>query len=211
MTDDKVFRRFRSSSDDDLVGVVQDRARGAEDRHAALVTLFERHHGRVYEHCRRLLQDSGLARDATQEIFLKLLEKPIVYRKGSRFRSWLYILVRNHCFNVLRRRRWEIQGSEGENWLRHLEDPTDPQKEYRRGELAELVRRICAERLTPREQEVIHLRFAWGLRLKQIDEFLGLENVSGSRTHLATALRKLRTAFREMVGEDGARALLGED
>lgn len=53
---------------------------------------------------------------------------------------------------------------------------------------------LCEEELNPREQAVIHLRFVWQMSIRQINQLLELENRSGARTHLTTAMRKLRRA-----------------
>jgi RNA polymerase sigma factor (sigma-70 family) len=162
----------------------------------------------VHAQCSRLLDDSELADDATQDIFLGLIDTP--YEGRQHFGSWLYIVVRNYCLNMLRRRKKEIPSDPDEPWSQLLTDPRDPEQNCEREELARLVDQVCAEHLTPREQQVIHLRYSWGLRVKQINEVLGLKNVSGARTHLATATRKLQDAFRAKFGEDGLRSLLEE-
>lgn len=200
-------------SDDELLGFVQgDSRRDPKEPEPAraLEILFERHHARVHAQCSRLLDDSELADDVTQDVFLGLLDASGRYEGRQHFSSWLYIVVRNHCLNVLRRRRKEVQTDPEENWSDLLVEHENPGQDFERHELACTVDEICAEHLTPRERQVVHLRYVWGLRVKQINEVLGLENVSGARTHLATATRKLQRAFRARFGPDGLESLLRE-
>jgi len=199
------------ASDDSLIAVLRDLSVSRAERNTALERLFDRHHARVYEQCRRLLDDPELAADAAQDIFLGLLAKTQNYESRRHFASWLYIVVRNHCFNVLRRRRKEARGDEEDLWMMQLVDDSDPQREAQRAQTAALLEHICATKLNAREQEVVHLRYVWGLRVKQINELLGLENVSGARSHLATATRKLREALSASLGADAVNALLEEE
>ncbi len=63
----------------------------------------------VYRRCLRLLGDREAARDATQEVFVKLLRD--VKRLGQRDTAlpWIYRVATNHCLNMRRnaRRRGE--------------------------------------------------------------------------------------------------------
>ncbi len=195
----------REKSDDELFAIVQGRPPAVENglaRRHALELLFARHHARVFLQCVRLLGDEALAEDATQEIFLSFLEKSQRYDDRRYFSSWLYIVVRNHCLNVRRGRKHEVQDYAMETWASRLVDPGDPHGEIQTKEMVELLEGICASELTVREREVIHLRYYWGLSVKEINAALGLQNKSGARSHLATAHRKLRSALHDHIGED---------
>jgi RNA polymerase sigma-70 factor (ECF subfamily) len=56
----------------------------------------------VYRRCLRLLKDRDAARDATQEVFVKLLRD--IDRLGERENAlpWIYRVATNHCLNLLR-------------------------------------------------------------------------------------------------------------
>jgi RNA polymerase sigma-70 factor (ECF subfamily) len=204
-----------SWSDDDLVAVVQghEPARAdLPDRRGALEALFDRYHARVHDQCRRLLGDDQLADDHTQEIFLSLLERPVRYEGKRHFGSWLYVVVRNHCLNVRRRRNREVPHEDPASiWSEALIDPVDPGRQYQQNETARMIGQTCQKELTSREQEVVHLRYFWGLRVKEINHVLGLRNTSGARTHLTTAHRKLRQALRAVLGDDTLNAILDEE
>src|SRR4051794_2357261 len=67
--------------------------------------LVERHHRRLLRVCERMLGDPEEARDAVQEVFLKLLAKASAFRPKALVSTWLYRIAVNHCLNLLRRRR----------------------------------------------------------------------------------------------------------
>ena len=186
-------------SDDDLLRILAGVELGAEDqREAAATALFERWHGRVWTWCRRVLADDDQAADVAQEVFTELLHNASRYASSGRFGAWLYVVTRNRCLNE-RKRSARLAGADLRERFAAVQGrdrvADDPAVGAARGEIAEYVRRACHEQLTPREQEVIWLRYRWGLKVDEIRTVLGLENASGARTHLRTAERKLRRAL----------------
>ncbi|OOQ59092.1 RNA polymerase sigma factor [Mucilaginibacter pedocola] len=63
--------------------------------------LYERHMPLVYGLCLKYLKDEEPARDAVMAIFEELVVK-LKQHEVKQFRSWLYVLARNHCLMQLR-------------------------------------------------------------------------------------------------------------
>jgi len=63
----------------------------------------------VYRRCLRLLGDREAARDATQEVFVKLLRDTRRLQDRETVIPWIYRVATNHCLNLRRnaRRRGE--------------------------------------------------------------------------------------------------------
>ncbi len=63
----------------------------------------------VYRRCLRLLGDREAARDATQEVFVKLLRDVKRLQQRDTALPWIYRVATNHCLNLRRnaRRRGE--------------------------------------------------------------------------------------------------------
>lgn len=59
----------------------------------------------VYRRCLTLLRDHEAARDATQEVFRKLLRDPGKLVEKQAALPWLYRVATNHCLNERRNRR----------------------------------------------------------------------------------------------------------
>lgn len=93
-----------------LVGMEDDRIlierylRGERDAFTALVERFQ---GPLYQFAYRILGDTALAQDATQEAFARAWLKRGSYRvrPDARFSTWLFQLARNAAVDQLRRRR----------------------------------------------------------------------------------------------------------
>ena len=77
-------------------------AQGDEE---ALAELMRRHRPAAVAEARRLLQDDALAEDMAQEAFARVYLARDRYRPTYEFRTWLLALVRNLCYDQLRRRK----------------------------------------------------------------------------------------------------------
>ena len=71
----------------------------------ALVELMERHQNRLLRLCERMLGDREAARDAVQDVFLKVYAKAASYRPRGQVYTWIYRIATNLCLNKLRRRK----------------------------------------------------------------------------------------------------------
>src|SRR5689334_8866414 len=74
-------------------------ARIATGDREAFAELVERHHRRLLRVCERLLGDAEDARDAVQEVFLKVMVKAGGFRPKALVSTWLYRVAVNHCLN----------------------------------------------------------------------------------------------------------------
>jgi RNA polymerase sigma-70 factor (ECF subfamily) len=96
------------------------RADVATDTQRNRVTRLYREFGPVaYRRCLRLLCDRSAAQDATQEVFVKLLESMAQLENRETVLPWIYRVATNHCLNLLRDRRHhrEEAASEDQNAL----------------------------------------------------------------------------------------------
>lgn len=63
----------------------------------------------IYGRCVRLLHDNEEARDAMQVVFMKLMQAYGSIRDKEKVVPWIFRAARNHCFNLLRNRKKEIE------------------------------------------------------------------------------------------------------
>jgi RNA polymerase sigma-70 factor (ECF subfamily) len=78
----------------------------------AFQVLFHKHNLGVYRYCAKILGDSSLAKDATQETFIKVYENRKNYT-GNNFAAWLYTIAKNTCLNYQRNRKDFVEYVEG--------------------------------------------------------------------------------------------------
>jgi RNA polymerase sigma-70 factor (ECF subfamily) len=89
-------------------GAVPERERAAD--------LYRTYGPAVYRRCLKLLRDREAARDATQEVFVKLVRDIAKLEDPAIVLPWIYRVATNHCLNVLRGK-----GRHGETALPDLE------------------------------------------------------------------------------------------
>ncbi len=66
--------------------------------------LFERYGAMVYRRCLSLLGSADTARDAVQEVFLRVIERRHQFRGESSPSTWLYAVATLHCLQQRRDR-----------------------------------------------------------------------------------------------------------
>lgn len=84
----------------------------------ALAKMFERLEGPLFRKCLAMLKDHDLARDATQELFVKLSASADTLRDPEAELAWALQAAHHHCLNVLRaqqRREAREAGDPGED------------------------------------------------------------------------------------------------
>jgi len=69
-----------------------------------LATVYMRYYDLVYGVCMKYFKDEEAAKDATMNIYEELIKK-LRQHKVDNFKSWLHVLTRNHCLQVLRKNK----------------------------------------------------------------------------------------------------------
>ncbi|MBP6828924.1 MAG: RNA polymerase sigma factor [Saprospiraceae bacterium] len=94
------IKKYRDAPDESLM---RDIVRCDE---RAFAELYHRYGARMHRYFYRMLwRDAILAEDFTQELFLKIIEKPHLYDTTRPFRAWIYALASNMCKNEYRRKK----------------------------------------------------------------------------------------------------------
>jgi RNA polymerase sigma-70 factor (ECF subfamily) len=78
--------------------------------------LYKTYGAAIYRRCLRLLGDREAARDATQEVFGKLMRDATKLESRDSALPWIYRVATNHCLNLRRN-----AGRRGEESLPDLE------------------------------------------------------------------------------------------
>ena len=124
---------FRSSEKQDDASLI--RQYKATGDLAVLGELYDRYMHLVFGVCMKYLQDEETAKDATMDIFEKLVGS-LKEHDVQNFKSWLHVVAKNHCLMQLRAaRRFSENGSahdqadvESDAFLHHnREDTTEAQ------------------------------------------------------------------------------------
>jgi RNA polymerase sigma-70 factor (ECF subfamily) len=72
------------------------------DHRSKAAELYRLHGPAVYRRCLRLLKEPEAARDATQEVFVKLIRDMERLADRETVLPWIYRVATNHCLNLRR-------------------------------------------------------------------------------------------------------------
>ena len=151
------------------------RVRGGDD--TAFRELVDRHRGRIFGLCCRILRDPEDAEDAAQEAFVKAYRRLDSFRGDSQFYTWLYRVATNVANDhyQARRRRRSVEAGDSEMLQppRH-DDPERPDRAAERSDMKEVARRAL-DKLPPLFRTVLILREYEGLEYRDIAETLNIE------------------------------------
>lgn len=120
----------------------------------ALATLYLRYSELVYGTCLKYLKEAESAKDAVMNIYQELLQK-LPAQEVHNFKSWLYVVVKNHCLMQLRREKSTtivafqpavMQSAD----FAHLDSLLDKEADYKKLEQ-------CIDKLNDEQRKAIHL------------------------------------------------------
>ncbi len=166
---------------------------------AAFQLLFEAHKDRVYSIALHYGNDEALAKDVTQQVFLKLFTTITQFRHQSEFTTWLYRIVANTCVDEQRKRKRFVPLGEDVE-VRDMSGKDSQEEVFMRRQLADSVRAAIAD-LSPKLRMPILLKYVEELSYDEIAEALGCSTGTvGSRLNrghkiLARKLGHLRGAL----------------
>lgn len=170
--------------------------------------LVERWQGRIYGAVVRMIRDRELARDLTQDAFLKAYEKLGSFQGGAAFGTWLYSIALNVVRSEIRRRSAKknrpplsLDALGGAEEGSEYDPPDDAPGAVERLVTREQCRALLAaiDELDGDQREVIVLREFQGLSYDEIAEAVGVP-VGTVRSRLFRARNELRRRLVDEVG-----------
>lgn len=160
----------------------------------AYATMYEQHAAALYEYGMRLVQDEDLVRDALHDLFVKLWTTRAQLGHIDTIRYYLLTGLRNTLLDKKRRdQRYQHIALDDTIFLLSF----SPQAEaFQQQESQELVARLltAVEQLSPRQKQIVYLRYYQGLEYFQIAELLAI-NVKGVYKLSARALEALKKSM----------------
>ena len=162
---------------------------------AAFEAIYQRHAGRVYAICLRMLRDSAEAEDTLQEAFLQLFRKIQTFRGESAFSTWLHRLTVNMVFMRLRRKKPicvpldEVLESDDQN-SKPLHEIGGPDL-HLAGLLDRMPLQAAVDQLPEGYKRMFILHDVQGYRHSEIAEILG-HSIGNSKSQLHKARKRLR-------------------
>ena len=118
--------------------------------------MFSRHVKTVYRLCYSYLASPHDAEDATQAVFMKLVDKPRAFDSAEHEKAWLLVVAANHCKDVLK----------SAQRTRSAAMPSDIADERATTEGSDVLRAVLA--LPERYKDCVYLHYYEGYKTDEI-------------------------------------------
>jgi len=163
----KSISSLTSLTDDELVTLY----RQNNGQHV-LAELYLRYSDLVYGTCVKYLEDQEKAKDAVMDIYHELIEK-LKNHKVENFKSWLYVLSKNHCLMDLRKNKKMKTTALDPSFMQsqdfwHQDGVIDKEEQLDRLNL-------CMEQLQDEQKQSVRLFYLENKCYNEITEITGLE------------------------------------
>ena len=173
-SDEELLLQFQNSANLDLLG-----------------ELFSRHMHLVYGVSLKYFKDRDEAQDAVMNIFEKLVTD-LPKHEVQNFKSWLYVLTKNHCLMEIRSKKSSDRRLEGlkieQEFMEseYIMHPIDKEEEFLSDAL-----KVCIEKLKSEQKQCIELFYYKKLCYQEVAEKLNLEEKK-VKSYLQNGKRNLK-------------------
>lgn len=180
--------------------LIAEARRGSLDAFNRLVRAYER---QVYAVALRLVGQTDLAEDVTQDTFL-LAYRSLPQFRGGLFRAWLLRIATNRCYDELRRRQrrpadsFEELGFEPQVEWSTLAAGEDPHEHAERLELARALE-VALAQLPDEQRVVVVLSDVQGYTYEEIAAITGV-SLGTIKSRLSRGRARLREVLRQSSG-----------
>ncbi len=181
-SDAELVERYKNTADLQYLGV-----------------LFDRYIELAYGTCLKYLKEREQAEDAVMEVF-ELLTKKVLQHKIENFRPWLYVFVKNHCLQKIRKeKKSPLRKISEQEFMQSAEKmhPEDEGLDFLKEKEAFLV--DCLEKLSDEQKECIQLFYYQGYSYKEIAEQKKLA-VGKIRSYIQNGRRNLKLCIEKKNG-----------
>lgn len=164
ITDNELLQRYVQTNDNKWLGI-----------------LLQRYTMLLLGVCMKYLKDENEAQDAVQQVFIKVIQEVHKYRIDY-FKSWLYMVAKNHCLTSLRDKRRTISEALTDNHTFTLPDDVDNDIALTEQVSTEMLA-TALEQLSEEQKQCVNLFYlqkrsyaeissATGFTLKQVKSYI---------------------------------------
>ena len=156
----------------------------------AFASLFQEFYPSMCIVAMKFIADQSAAEDIAQEAFIKLWEKRKAYKEIPSLKTFLYVSVKNLCFNYIRDKKVTVdyKSSEVENQEAIFKDLLIEEEAYR-------IIDDAVNALPPQSARIVKM-YLDGKQNKEISEILGI-SVNSVKTLKYNALNSLKILLKD--------------
>lgn len=151
--------------------------------------LLERYTLLLLGVCMKYLRNEEDAKDSVQQIFLKVIEELKKYRVEY-FKSWLYMVAKNHCLMKIRDRQGKMPAELTERLMATPEEESDRQSMVQNDHTLDLVESALKE-LNREQQQCVTLFYLQKKSYQDISEETGFSLLQ-VKSHIQNGKRNMK-------------------
>lgn len=161
--------------------------------------LYKKYSTKVYSKCLSLLRDEGLAKDATQDIFIKIFLNLAKFGAQSKFSTWVYSITYNYCIDIIRKKKKmrNIFSDEMENPPDIIEEV--PDAELLAIEVSRL--KVILDKIPVGDKMVLLMKYQDEMQIKEVAGVLG-KTESAIKMKIKRAKHKAQLVYKELYPEE---------
>lgn len=161
--------------------------------------LYRRYSGRVYGKCISLLKEEHLARDATQDIFMKIFMNLGQFGEQAKFSTWVYSITYNYCIDIIRKKKKNANIFSDE-----MEKLPDSAEEVHDEELLTMEAnrlRVVLDNIPVGDKAILLMKYQDDLQIKDIAGVLG-KTESAIKMKIKRAKHKAQLVYKALFPEE---------
>ena len=160
-------------------------------------TLISRHRAMIKNKCMTYVRNSDSAEDLCQDILIKLYLKLDTFKSDSRFTTWLFSIIHNHCMDYLKKNRKEMHQEITEKLSEEVAELMENEEELSRSLSEELLNGLL-EQITPEGKLILLLKYKEHKSIKEIQTALNI-NESTVKMRLKRAKDKINRLYNSSI------------
>ena len=193
MKDDK----YQHTSDQELLELFHQ-----DHQNEWLGILLQRYTLLLLGVCMKYLKNEEEAKDSVQQIFLKVIQELHKY-KVEYFKSWLYMVAKNHCLMKLRERPGKITTELHDRLSATPQEETDIQSLLQNDRALDLMDMSLKE-LNPEQQQCVTLFYLEKKSYQEISEATGF-NLLQVKSYIQNGKRNLKIMIEKKLAEQSLK------
>jgi len=158
---------------------------------SAFEALYNKHFIGVNKYLFWLSKDTERSKDITQDIFIKVYEKPHLFDNTKTFKPWIFTVAKNHWKNEIRHTSTQEKHYE---YLSQIQNHLPIESEDHAGRLQELNKAVYE--LSEIHKEVFILKYINNFSIKEISEICDCSEGT-VKSRLFYALQNIRKSVHQ--------------
>jgi len=172
MTDSEILEAFYADRDNEWLGI-----------------LLQRYTLLLLGVCMKYLKNEEEAKDAVQQVFLKVIQELHKYRVDY-FKSWLYMVAKNHCLMKLREKQGRTQVELTERVAEPEAAETDGELPWLKDLKLDLMESALQE-LNPEQRQCVTLFYLEKKSYQEVSQATGFSMLQ-VKSHIQNGKRNLK-------------------